>query len=146
MKFDKEHERLACAMARKYCRETLGFSIDDARQLARIGVWKAWRSFKPEKGKFANWAWYWMRREVRRGYAANKRQLRAVREDLPPAPASQETVAIQKQVIAGLTPDEKELFSSDSYADAARKRGVSRERIRQVADEVLRKVRYICDI
>jgi RNA polymerase sigma factor (sigma-70 family) len=50
---------------------------EDLCQIARVGVWKAIKTFDESKGSFSTWACQWMRGEVNRYLSAGKRKKRA---------------------------------------------------------------------
>lgn len=48
---------------------------DDLLQAARIGIWEAERTYKPEAGEWSTYSAFWIRREIRRALGVKSGKL-----------------------------------------------------------------------
>ncbi|OPX27282.1 MAG: hypothetical protein B1H05_00925 [Candidatus Cloacimonas sp. 4484_140] len=156
-KIIKEYLPLVKSIASKYSNSSVPF--EDLVQEGTIGLWKAWQRYDESRGaKFSTYASYWIKKRILDAISKDrKNSLNAIHydEEITNAAGSrQEEVVPEDKVRLPENFPEKEkniltmLYGRDgqgSYdlAEIGEKMGLPRERVRQLKEKGLRRLRKI---
>jgi RNA polymerase sigma factor (sigma-70 family) len=145
-------------------------SVDECEQEARIALWQAARSFDPAKGNFAGFASIVVRNHLRNAFnSAKRRSVEIAALDAPASDDPEAEIDSAKNSLVSpeasplldaeradirsvlqsnletLTPSQQQVLKSyaegDSFAEIARRDGVSKAAVRQMAERAANQIR-----